>query len=372
MLTFIELSNFGIFKNKTFIDFKATKYEGLKDSNIKNGYIKTALFYGPNGSGKTTILKAIAVLIEMLCANIPFNPAFISNFGEKGSAKLRYGFLIDGRNIEYSFSVNINSDIKEERLIIDKEEVFNRVGTGATTKLITSEENQEIDSKVLFLKALKFSYGFSNIPVLDKLYNFIKNSIVINEQSIIFRYSKEINENSNLLNFFIKNGDETINDFFKKEGIPYTIVCKKVNILNQQRLFIFLKNNIINNEVELNQESYGNRILISYLVYILAVNKQGGMIVFDEFGGGLHNKLNELVFRYLNKEMENVQSFISTHETNLLKTSLTRPDQIFLVDYEKHGAFIKRASDENPREAQNLEKMYLAGLFGGTPSYDKN
>ena len=70
--------------------------------------------------------------------------------------------------------------------------------------------------------------------------------------------------------------------------------------------------------------------------------------------------------------MENVQSFISTHETNLLKTSLTRPDQIFLVDYEKHGAFIKRASDENPREAQNLEKMYLAGLFGGTPSYDKN
>ena len=336
MLTFIELSNFGIFKNKTFIDFKATKYESLKDSNIKNGYIKTALFYGPNGSGKTTILKAIAVLIEMLCANIPFNPAFISNFGEKGSAKLRYGFLIDGRNIEYSFTVNINSDIKEERLIIDKEEVFNRVGTGATTKLITSEENQEIDSKVLFLKALKFSYGFSNIPVLDKLYNFIKNSIV------------------------------------KKEGIPYTIVCKKVNILNQQRLFIFLKNNIINNEVELNQESYGNRILISYLVYILAVNKQGGMILFDEFGGGLHNKLNELVFRYLNKEMENVQSFISTHETNLLKTSLTRPDQIFLVDYEKHGAFIKRASDENPREAQNLEKMYLAGLFGGTPSYDKN
>ena len=36
-------------------------------------------------------------------------------------------------------------------------------------------------------------------------------------------------------------------------------------------------------------------ILISYLVHILAVNKNGGMIIFDEFGGGLHNKLDKLL-----------------------------------------------------------------------------
>lgn len=372
MLSFLELTNFGIFKERTFIDFKKTKYTSLEDTNTRNNLIKTALFYGPNGSGKTTILKSVALLIEMLTLNIPFNADFICNFSKQKISTLKYGFLINGHNIIYSFSVNINGDIKEEKLILDDKEIFSRIGTSATTTLINNNESQEVDSKILFLKILKFSYGLKSIEVLDEWYNFLKNSIIINESSKIFRYSREIEKDSNFAVFFNNNGQHKINDFFKNEGIPYTIITKEVNILNSKQMFVFLKNDIIGNEIELNKESYGNIILITYLVNILAVNKNGGMILFDEFGGGLHNKLNELLLRYLNKNIENAQTFISTHETNLLKTSLTRPDQVYLVEYNKNGAYIKRASEENPREAQNLEKMYLAGVFGGVPSYDKN
>ena len=96
------------------------------------------------------------------------------------------------------------------------------------------------------------------------------------------------------------------------------------------------------------------------------------MLLIDEFGGGFHNKLNELLVNYLFKKLKNTQTFIVTHETNLLKTSIVRPDQVYIIDFNGNGYFISKASEQSPRESQNLEKMYLAGVFGGIPLYDNN
>ena len=372
MLSYIELTNFKIFKQKTRINFKATKYESLKDSNTKYGCIKTALFYGQNGSGKTSILKAISSLIEMIFRDVKFAPTNICSFSKRKESTIKYGFLIDGNEIEYSFTININSDIKEEQLFVNKEEVFLRIGTSAKTVFISNCEPQDIDSKVLFLKALKFRYGFKELAVLDKWFNFLKNSIIVDEKTNIFKYSPEITNDSDIFNFLNNEGDKKINEFFEAQGIPYELISEKVNVFGQTQLFVSLKNKVVDNKIGIHLESYGNRILLNYLIHILAVEKSGGMILFDEFGGGLHNKLNELLLRYMNKNLNNVQTFICTHETNLMKTVLTRPDQIYLVDFSQDGSFIKRASDFNPREAQNIEKMYLAGVFGGMPTYNKN
>ena len=39
--------------------------------------------------------------------------------------------------------------------------------------------------------------------------------------------------------------------------------------------------------------------------------------------------------------------------------------------YNSSVTLIKRFSDENPRESQNMEKMYLNGVFDGMPKYNK-
>ena len=64
------------------------------------------------------------------------------------------------------------------------------------------------------------------------------------------------------------------------------------------------------------------------------------------------------------------QLIFVSHSTNLLTNSLLRPDQIYSVDFDSNGSSIKRFSSERPREAQNLEKMYLGGVFSGVPSYE--
>ena len=61
-----------------------------------------------------------------------------------------------------------------------------------------------------------------------------------------------------------------------------------------------------------------------------------------------------------------------THSTNLLTNTLLRPDQEYTVEFRgKEGSSIRRVSSRQPRAAQNIEKMYLSGVFGGLPGYGK-
>jgi AAA15 family ATPase/GTPase len=84
----------------------------------------------------------------------------------------------------------------------------------------------------------------------------------------------------------------------------------------------------------------------------------------------LHNKLEELLIKYFFKESKRSQLLLVSHSTNLLKFSILRLDQIYIVDMDEEGSKLKRLSNENIRISQNLEKMYLSGMFGGVPLYD--
>ena len=55
-----------------------------------------------------------------------------------------------------------------------------------------------------------------------------------------------------------------------------------------------------------------------------------------------------------------------------MNNTILRPDQIYSVYFDgKNGSVIERFSDEMPRESQNVEKMYLNGVFHGMPRYNK-
>lgn len=91
----------------------------------------------------------------------------------------------------------------------------------------------------------------------------------------------------------------------------------------------------------------------------------------DEFSSGLHNFLEELLVKEFMNKSANSQLFLVSHSTNLLSNSLLRPDQIYAVNFNgMNGSQVKVFSSEQPRVAQNLEKMYTSGIFGGVPNYN--
>ena len=108
----------------------------------------------------------------------------------------------------------------------------------------------------------------------------------------------------------------------------------------------------------------------SSLVEYHTVTRDYSRLILDEFSSGFHNDLEKLLIRYFMKYSTNAQMLFVTHSTNLLSSSILRPDQLYTVEFGEEGSRIKRFSDEKPREAQNMEKMYLGGVFGGLPRYE--
>ena len=135
---------------------------------------------------------------------------------------------------------------------------------------------------------------------------------------------------------------------------------------------IFFKRNQFPIPTIFYEESQGNQVFADMLPQIINIIEKPGMLIIDEFGNSLHNKLSEKIVKFVMENSEHSQLFITSHDTNLISNSVFRPDQINLVTFKGPvGSQVKRISSFKPREAQNLEKMYLGGMFEGLPKYEE-
>ena len=133
---------------------------------------------------------------------------------------------------------------------------------------------------------------------------------------------------------------------------------------------ILVKHKGINLPIPFAQEPVGNQNLLRILPAFLTVIHNGGMLLVDDFSGIFHNDLESLLVRYFTEKSNHSQLLFVSHSTNLLSNSILRPDQEYSVEFRnEEGSSVKRFSSEQPRSAQNIEKMYLSGVFGGLPDY---
>lgn len=139
---------------------------------------------------------------------------------------------------------------------------------------------------------------------------------------------------------------------------------------NDSQKSIFYKRKGIEVPIPFTEESLGNQNLLRILPSFLTVINNGGMLLIDEFSSGFHNDLESLLVRYFMEKSNHSQLLFVSHSTNLLSNSILRPDQEYSVEFRnEEGSSVKRFSSEQPRSAQNIEKMYLSGVFGGLPGY---
>lgn len=380
MLTKVRFKNFKSFVNEVVINLEPTKSEILKDTNTYNDVLKGCCFYGSNASGKTNALNAITLLLDMLFKNIVNNVQLITIFNNEPYMYFEYTFLIDNKEIVYYFEISREWKILKETLTIDGINKMCRL-VNSCESFITDKKDygkDDVNENILFLRTIYFNTGFSGYNELMHWFDFLKKSLYIDATKNIIINPREDNDNikAYLENYLNKYGTDDINTFFNKFNFPYNIIYTKAQI-SENTMFStfstrlrFIRQNMV--DIPYFMESSGNIVLLNILSSILTTIKTGGMLIVDDFGYGLHNKLEELLIEYVFKHSKNCQLFFASHSTNLLKTSLLRPDQIYSVDFDEYGSFLKKFSDEKPRESQNLEKMYLSGVFGGIPLYDKN
>jgi len=299
-------------------------------------------------------------------------------FGNRKAYSLEYSFDIDFNEIVYTIRVNIDEETIYEELTINKTVFLKREAGKAVVfyeKNSIKEYEEDIPQDGSFLRSLYFNTKFAGNKVLVKWMNFLKNSIYCDIYLNNLLGARE--DEGDIAEYLENNGTERINSFFEKynfnQKIEYDDAAKgsHFGIKADQKLILF-RRDLLDDPIPFYMESLGNQLTVKILPVIFMVMDNGGMLAIDEFSSGFHNQLEELLIKYFMKYSSNSQLFLVSHSTNILKNTVLRPDQEYAVYFDgENGSKIRRFSDEQPRNAQNIEKMYNSGVFGGLPYYEE-
>jgi len=289
---------------------------------------------------------------------------------------LDYYFKIDDKEIRYYFEFDVKKTILSEKLYVDGKVLLERMGITAKSYITDNENYDNLDRETLFLRTVYFNTRFAGNEILRQWFDFLQHSIYLNAfDRKVLSYGKQ---DFRITKYIEDKGTEQINKFFEDNNfdqyIEYANEAKGEHVVikyhKDEDKMLFFKRKGINIPIPYGEESLGNRTLLNLLPAFLFVAQHNGMLLIDEFSSGFHNELEELLVKYFMNTAKRSQMIFVSHSTNLLSTSLLRPDQIYSVEFDgQSGSSIKRFSDEQPRVAQNLEKMYLSGVFGGLPKY---
>lgn len=385
MLTKIKVKNFRSFKEETAFDFTTTKYAMLKEQNTYHGIVKGALFAGGNATGKTNALYAISILLDLLFLNVNTDMRMhFCFFSKDPEMNLEYTFSFDADKVIYSLSFDRDGTITKEEVLLNGKTLLDRIGLNARTELTDKKnyDKADIDATTPFIKSIYFNTKFTSCLPLKSWFEYLSNSVYFNaerQQMLVGQaLSYNVNNKVVLVDYLKEHGVDSINTFFDFFGFNQQIRYEREQKLSEYvsatvalgDKAVYLKRKDIDFWMPLDFESLGNKTLLNMLPALLQVTKNGGMFLVDEFSSAFHNELEELIVRYFMCNSKRAQMFFVSHSTNLMKTSLLRPDQIYAIDFtDDRGSRVKRFSDEQPRESQNMEKMYLSGVFGGLPEY---
>ncbi|MFA6258435.1 MAG: ATP-binding protein [Candidatus Paceibacterota bacterium] len=404
-----SLENFKVFKNKaTFSMFARKDDKHTFETNGEN-LLKTSLIYGPNATGKSSILDAFFLIKRMiqLSANIPENQEntklqYIPFLGTKNNNNLPIVFEVtfslmgihDGiYRYEFSF---LQDHIVSEKLVgissKDKEDIFFS-RNGQNIKV----EKDFKDMKDLLNKVRKESLFLSvsaqlnNSFALDILNAF--NSIIVvsgihpmGPKSTIKKIKEDEIYKEKFLNL-LKVADfcvtrintkeiDTQQMDFKLDAGKMTVEPPKT-IKNDVLLLghpIYDENNKAVDvfELDLFQESSGTLKFSMNLGPVIDALEGGKILFIDEFDNSLHPLLTKLIidlFESQETNKNNAQLIVTTHDVSLLsyREDFIK-DQFWFTEKDEFGsAKLFSLGEFNIRNDTEYAKKYLEGRFGALP-----
>lgn len=127
---------------------------------------------------------------------------------------------------------------------------------------------------------------------------------------------------------------------------------------------------------DLYEESAGTQMWFSLIGPTLSALRRGRIVVFDEIDASLHPRLSAHLLELFQDPETNpngAQLIFSTHDTSLL--NYLNRDEVWLTEKGEEGSTSLTALAEyggdKVRRSLNLEKAYLQGRFGAVPELDQ-
>lgn len=398
-MSIIEFSieNFNIFKEKATFSMLTRKSEHAFNKSGHN-LLRTSLIYGPNASGKSTLLNAFNELKVGIInsannpedSNLPYHPFMLSDDSNQ-PVFYEIVFSLDDNLFRYNFSILKNKIVtenlfgilptgKEKKYLVRKEQdirLFRGLKKSEDIKVKTRKE-------VLFLSAasqwndklaMKIVAGFKNV-------NVISGPDSGGYRGYTMKLFKENTEMKKKILDFLKKADFCIEGgVVEKTELP-DVVKKQIafhfkEIPNEVDTVYFLHNKFDskNNEIgaerfNIGVESAGTRKFFEVLGPIVDTLENGKVLFIDEFDNSLHPFLTKFIIDLFEKNNpKNAQLVVTTHDTSLLsyKGNFIK-DQLWFTEKDKFGAgSLFSLAEFDLRNDTEFSKKYLEGRFGALP-----
>ena len=389
MICQFSFKNFMSYKDETVFDFQAAAIPELSESVISrekmSDLLPVGVVYGPNGGGKSNLLKAFACLVWtvvkpvadlgktreplILQLGVDCIPFLLDDKSRNESTEFQVFFRTNGNEYQYNLAIRKEEIVSESlswRSIGGKktgivfERDFSEIDLGASIN--KNSVNKQVNPKMPYLSFLAINYDF---PVIAEVISWFESCII-----------------QSYANPFV---DSRI--FVANEGIKKSII-RALNDLDidiadyrfsddKKQLFTIRTVNEKSYELPFEYESDGTRKLLAALPIILIALRYGRFVVIDELDAKLHPKLLRYIIKLFHDPEINkngAQLLFTSHDLTTMKNDLFRRDEIwFACENDSHESGIYSLydiRDENDKHVNNTaayDKQYMEGRYGADP-----
>ena len=404
MLLEYKCKNHRSIRDEVNFSFLATKDSSNSEELItfgKNKFLKKALIYGANGSGKTALIDSLNYFKFLVCSSFNFilgEPLPRAPYKLCTKEPSVYEIQLEKNGIRYAYGVSLDSErILEEYLYFypnnKKTKIFHRIeenyGVAVNYKKI-------FEPGLVFVKPNKLLLSccanYVKLKEVEDVFLFFKQDLIIyNEISNNwFNYSaRTLNTNTDVYNTYIKffnsigvdvNGFDARIDrkTIESTDLPVSFIPQLKNFLiGKQGNFVNVKFHYNDFDINYEEESLGTKKLFDMLAPIIDILNSDKILVCDELETHLHPLIvKELlrIFDMKNNTNNHSQLLFTTHNERLMDLNELRRDQIWFTEMTNTRStdLYSLAELKNIRKDENTEKNYLLGKYGSIPLIDKN
>lgn len=390
MLCQFSVQNFMSYKGETTFDLQAAAIPEFRDSLIIKDkcseLLPVSVIYGPNGGGKTNLIRALSCLITTVVKpindlgttkkhiimqhKVTAEPFLFDSISKEEPTEFEIFFRTKNQEYRYYLAIlrnEISAEALYRKTIGGKKpaHIFYREGKEITLGTVLNKENvnTKVNEKMPFLSFLAINY---NIPVIAEAQEWFESCIIRN-------YANPMAEMQ------IMVSDE------EKVKIQILMMLNEMGIDvedyrfddNDEQIYLIRTIGTEKYELPFDHESEGTKKLIAVLPVILVALREGRLVIIDELDAKLHPKLlRHIISMFKNREINRhgAQLIFTSHDMATMKNTVFRRDEIWFAALdEKHSSDIyslyeiRRENNERVNSTAAFDKQYLEGRYGADP-----
>ena len=400
MIVNFSIQNFGSIKDKQTLSFEADASKHLEDTYVVHTagkrLLKLALIYGANASGKTTVLKALDFLRDLVVNPkekktdiLHFDPFLFDVQTPLQPTELSIEFVHEEVCYQYEVAFTHQAIISEalyidtfERVLIysrttDIEEQLTKISLGDKITLKKSAL-QVLELNTLWNNTVLGGFLKTNISleefrrVADWFQNYLK-PIVAPDTKLDTYITNEIDDEKitkeEILEI-LKKADFNISDMIvrKKEEFVQKYLPRFFKVQEGRIIFQHKIDNVFYS-LPMEKESEGTKRFYGFAGLLTLLIKTPTIFPIDELESSLHPDLYTHFLLSFLQNAQHSQLIATTHNRELLgDTDIFRNDVIWFTNKgEDCATELYSLADFDTSAIKNFLNAYKIGKFSGVP-----